>query len=180
MKFWQALAVAVVLGGTAPVAIAQEPPETFDEPAVVEEEPLFFDVTLGPQLGAYVPLGGGTTVVPLVGFEATKYVAWPLYLGASAYAGPMVGVPGVNLFAFGGAKAGLLVRVRQFSLEPGVVVGAAFGGRTPSAFSPAVLPDLTVHWDLAEDFTLRTGLGYLFTPSLAGMSGPLARIGMSF
>lgn len=175
-KLWHAATVMGMLALAAPAALAQ----VEEAPAVIEEEPLFFDVTVGPQLGVYMPLGGGAPVVPLVGAEATKYVAWPLYLGAAAYVGPMASGPRVNLFAFGGAKAGLLVRVREFSLEPGVLVGAAHGGLTPSAFGPAVLPDLTVHWDLTPDFTLRTGLGYLFTPSLAGMSGPIGRIGMSF
>ncbi|MOA44224.1 hypothetical protein D3C78_1664630 [compost metagenome] len=47
-------------------------------------------------------------------------------------------------------------------------------------FGPSVLPDLTVHVDLTDDFTLRAGAGYMFAPSMHGMSGPLLRMGMSF
>lgn len=173
-------ALALLAGPIAP-ATAQEPDEPTYPPAVIEEEPLFFDVTVGPQLAVLVPLGAGG-VVPLVGAEATKYVAWPLYLGLAGYVGPQFGPTGTGYLAYGGGKGGLLVRLGAFALEPGVLVGAIHGTGSAAIAEtgPAVLPDLTVHLDLTERFTLRVGAGYLFSTSAAGLSGPSAKVGMSF
>jgi hypothetical protein len=174
------VALALSMGPIAP-AVAQEPEEPNYPPAVVEEEPLFFDVTVGPQLAVLAPSGAGG-VVPLLGAEATKYVAWPLYLGLAGYVGPQFGAAGTGYLAYGGAKGGLLVRLGAFALEPGVLVGAIHGTGTSAVAETglAVLPDLTVHLDLTERFTLRVGAGYLVSPSVAGLSGPSAKVGMSF
>ncbi|MFN3430591.1 MAG: hypothetical protein ACK46X_11620 [Candidatus Sericytochromatia bacterium] len=175
------LALALVMGPVAPAWAQDSPDETAYPPAVVEEEPLFFDVTVGPQLAVLVPLGVGGAV-PLIGFEATRYVAWPAYMGAAAYAGPQFGPAGTGYLAYGGAKAGVLVRIAWYSLEPGVLVGAIHGTGSAGAADtgPLVLPDLTAHLDLSERFTLRVGAGYLFSTAVAGLSGPVAKVGMTF
>jgi hypothetical protein len=182
-KFWQTLAAAAVLGGLAPAAIAQETPETpetFDEPAVVEEEPLFFDANFGPQLAAYVPLGA-SGAAGLLGFEATKYVGWPVYLGAAAFAGAHVGPAGTGFVGYGGPKLGLIVRLRGFALEPSVLVGGIYApGPAVAGTGAVVQPELTTHLDLTDDFTLRLGAGYLFSPTVPALAGPTVKVGMSF
>jgi hypothetical protein len=179
-KFWHALAVCGVLGMAAPAALAQEPPETYDEPAVVEEEPLFFDANFGPQLAAYVPLGA-TGAAGLLGFEATKYVGWPLYVGAAAFAGAHVGPTGTGFVGYGGPKLGLVLRLRGFGLEPSVLVGGIYGtGGAVKGAGAVVQPEMTVHLDLSDEFTLRVGAGYLFSPTAPHMAGPTAKVGMSF
>ena len=83
--------------------------------------------------------------------------------------------------SFGGLKAGMLIRLSGWAVEPGVIAGGAYQlvpPPTPNT-SAAFLPDVTVHLDLSEAFTLRVGAGYLFTPSMPH-SGPMARLGMSF
>lgn len=180
MKFWHALVVAVVLGGTAPVAVAQETPETFDEPAVVEEEPLFFDANFGPQLAAYVPLGV-SGAAGLLGFEATKYIGWPLYVGAAAFAGAHFSPAGTGFVGYGGPKLGVILRLRGFGLEPSVLAGGIYGAGGAIAGTGAVVqPEMTVHLDLTDEHTLRVGAGYLFSPTVPTLAGPTAKVGMSF
>jgi hypothetical protein len=179
-KFWHALVVAGALGGMAPVAIAQEPPETFDEPAVVEEEPLFFDANFGPQLAAYVPLGV-SGAAGLLGFEAAKYVGWPVYVGAAAFAGAHFGPTGTGFVGYGGPKLGLILRLRGFALEPSVLVGGIYASGPAIAGTGAVVqPELTTHLDLSDDFTLRVGAGYLFSPTVPALAGPTLKVGTSF
>lgn len=179
-KFWHALAVWGALGLMAPAAIAQETPETYDEPAVVEEEPLFFDANFGPQLAAYVPLGAAGAA-GLLGFEATKYVGWPVYVGAAAFAGAHFSPNGTGLVGYGGPKLGLIVRLRGFALEPSVLAGGIYATGPGIAGTGAVVqPELTTHLDLSDDFTLRMGAGYLFSPTVPALAGPTLKVGMSF